>query len=76
MIEIGVLDRGAGITEEQMPHLFKPFFTTKIKGSGIGLAISKTIVDMHGGKIRAENNPDGGATVRFTLRVAQQEDRA
>jgi C4-dicarboxylate-specific signal transduction histidine kinase len=76
MVEIAVLDRGPGITSEQMPHLFEPFFTTKIKGSGIGLAISKTIVDMHGGRIRAENNPDGGATVRFTLRVAKQEDRA
>ena len=69
MIEFAVVDRGTGVTTEQLPHLFEPFYTLKKNGTGIGLAISKTIVEMHGGEIMATNNPDGGITVRFTLKV-------
>jgi two-component system, LuxR family, sensor kinase FixL len=54
-----------------MPCLFDPFVTTKTRGAGLGLAISKTIVEMHGGNISATNNADGGATFRFTLRVEE-----
>ena len=75
MVEFVVVDHGAGVAPEQLPHLFEPFYTTKKNGMGVGLAISKTIVEMHGGKIMAKNNPDGGATVRFTLRVVEQEDQ-
>ena len=76
MVELAVIDRGAGIEPDKLLRIFEPFETTKAKGTGIGLAISKRIIGSHGGRIWAENNPDGGATVRFTLRVAQQEDRA
>ena len=69
-IELAVADSGAGIDPDHLPHLFEPFFTTKPKGTGVGLAISKTIIDAHGGRIWAENNPNGGATVHFTLPVA------
>jgi len=69
MVELAVIDRGAGIPPARLPHLFEPFFTSKSKGSGIGLSVSKTIVEMHGGRIWAENNRDGGATFRFTLRA-------
>jgi len=72
MVEIAVVDRAGGVPPDLLPHLFEPFFTTKSKGTGIGLAISKTIVELHGGQISAENNPDGGATVRFTLKVDEQ----
>jgi len=75
MVEFVVVDHGTGVAPEQLPHLFEPFYTTKKNGTGIGLAISKTIVEMHGGEIMAKNNPDGGATVRFTLRVVEQEDQ-
>ncbi len=75
MVEFVVVDHGTGVAPEQLPHLFEPFYTTKKNGMGVGLAISKTIVEMHGGKIMAKNNPDGGATVRFTLRVVEQEDQ-
>lgn len=69
-VEVAVSDRGHGIPAEALPHLFDPFFTTKSTGIGMGLSISKTCIEAHGGRIWAENNPDGGAMVRFTLRVA------
>jgi two-component system sensor kinase FixL len=70
MVEFAVVDSGTGVAAEQLPHLFEPFYTTKKNGMGIGLAISKTIVEMHGGEIMATNNPDGGTTVRFTVKVS------
>ena len=77
VVELAVIDRGTGFTAGQLQHLFEPFYTTKSQGTGIGLAISKTLVEMHGGEISAENNPEGGSTVRFTVKVAQQkEDQA
>ena len=67
--EVAVLDLGAGIPADKLPRLFEPFFTTKPNGMGMGLAISRTIIETHGGKLRGENNPNGGATFRFTLPV-------
>jgi len=71
MVEIALSDNGPGIEPEKLPLLFEPFFTTKQDGMGIGLAISKTIVETHGGKITAENGPRGGAVVRFTLKTGR-----
>lgn len=72
-VTISVRDYGKGIDESIRNNLFKPFVTTREKGSGIGLAISKTIIDEHGGKIWAENNPDGGATFSFQLNLYNNE---
>ena len=69
-VEIAVVDSGTGIPAEMMPRLFDAFVTTKQAGLGIGLALSRAIVQAHGGELRAENNGAGGATFRFTLRAA------
>ena len=66
-IEVAVVDSGTGIPDELLPHLFDAFVTTKQRGLGIGLALSRTIVEAHGGNLRAENNRGDGATLRFTL---------
>jgi two-component system, LuxR family, sensor kinase FixL len=71
-VEVAVRDTGHGIAETKLAHIFEPFFTTKPNGMGMGLAISKTIVELHGGRIWAENNAEGGATFRFTVKVAGQ----
>jgi two-component system sensor kinase FixL len=73
MIEVEVADTGPGISDEVAQRLFHPFVTTKETGMGIGLSISRTIIESHGGRIAAERNPGGGATFRFTLRAAGEE---
>ena len=62
-----VSDSGVGIDAAQAAQIFKPFHTTKSGGMGMGLAISRSIIESHGGKLWAEPNPDGGAIFRFTL---------
>jgi two-component system sensor kinase FixL len=69
-VEISVTDSGRGIPPEKLPRLFDSFFTTKENGMGLGLAIARSIVDAHHGRIFAENNSDGGATFRFDFPVS------
>lgn len=71
MIEIEVADTGPGIPPENMDSLFSEFMTTKSEGMGLGLPISRTIIEAHGGAIRAENRPGGGAAFIFTLQKAK-----
>jgi len=68
-VEIAVADTGGGLSEEDLHNLFTPFYTTKPQGLGLGLPISKTIVEAHGGRIWAEPNAGGGTTFRVTLPV-------
>ena len=71
---VSVTDTGQGIDPEIIPRLFRKFATKSIVGTGLGLYISKRIIEAHGGKMWAENNPDGiGATFSFTLPLVIQE---
>jgi len=71
---VGVADTGPGISPEVAEQLFRPFVTTKPQGMGIGLSISRTIVESHGGKIWLEPNPSGGTTFHFTLAAVNERD--
>jgi two-component system sensor kinase FixL len=68
LIAVTVADTGPGITPDMAPRLFQPFVTTKRQGMGIGLSISRTIIESHGGHIAAQPNPGGGTLFRFTVR--------
>jgi two-component system, LuxR family, sensor kinase FixL len=68
MALVSVTDTGSGIDPEIASKLFQPFVSTKRQGMGVGLSISRTIIESHGGRIMAEPNPDGGAIFRFSLR--------
>jgi PAS domain S-box-containing protein len=66
-VKVTVRDFGVGLDEEDIGRVFEPFTTTKSDGMGMGLSISRTIIETHGGRIWATNNPDRGATFSFTL---------
>ena len=74
MIEVAVSDTGPGFAGDALKHLFQPFFTTKESGMGVGLSISRTIIESHGGRMGAETNRAGGATFRFTMPAAHAKD--
>jgi PAS domain S-box-containing protein len=67
-VEVAVIDQGAGFIQWKLSKLFEPFSSTKKNGMGMGLAICHSIIGAHRGHITAQNNPDRGATVQFTLR--------
>jgi two-component system, LuxR family, sensor kinase FixL len=69
MLMVAVSDKGTGISEEHRETIFHPFYTTKHSGLGMGLSISRTIIEAHGGRLSAENNPDRGATFYFSIPV-------
>jgi two-component system sensor kinase FixL len=71
-VRVAVRDRGTGVSAVDLERIFEPFHTTKRDGLGIGLSISRTILTFHGGRLWAENNPDRGATLCFTLPVADK----
>jgi two-component system sensor kinase FixL len=73
MLEVTVSDTGSGFHDDVKSHLFQTFFTTKETGMGVGLSISRSIIEGHGGRMWAETNASGGATFRFTLPTASSE---
>jgi C4-dicarboxylate-specific signal transduction histidine kinase len=66
-IRVSVQDSGIGVSADVMGRLFEPFFTTRSKGMGMGLPISRSIIEAHGGRLWAESNGSGGAVFQFTL---------
>ena len=74
MVVVKVSDTGSGIDPDVAPKLFQPFITTKRQGTGIGLSISRTIIESHGGQISVEPNIGEGTTFRFTLRCVPPKE--
>lgn len=66
-VELLISDKGCGMTEEIRCQATEPFFTTKARGSGLGLSIAERILDHHGGRLEIESSPDEGTTVRISL---------
>lgn len=73
MVEVSIADTGTGLAAEIAEQLFQPFVSTKREGMGLGLSISRTIIEAHGGRMWAEPNKDGGAVFRFTVPQAGRE---
>ena len=67
MVEVAIRDSGEGLPMENPDKVFDPFFTTKSTGMGMGLAISKSLIEAHGGRLWATRNPSRGTTFHFTL---------
>jgi signal transduction histidine kinase len=75
-VRVDVEDSGPGIAETDLQQLFQPFFTTRAEGMGMGLSICRSIVESHGGRIRAAAQPGCGATMSFVLPTSTQEEKA
>jgi signal transduction histidine kinase len=71
---ISVSDTGVGLPPEQADQIFNPFFSTKTQGTGMGLSISRSIIESHGGRLWATSNSGSGATFHFTLPAAEAQE--
>jgi len=71
-VRVAVEDGGAGVPADKQEQIWEPFVTTKPHGMGLGLAICRSIIQAHGGKIGVASNPSGGATFWFTLPAAEK----
>jgi signal transduction histidine kinase len=75
-VQVAVSDVGDGIAPGELDHVFEPFVTSKSEGMGLGLAVCRTIIHAHHGRIWCENNPGRGVTFRFELRRLESQDGA
>ena len=71
-IEISFTDNGPGIAPERIEEIFEPFFTTKGNGTGLGLPITKKIIEGHGGTVKVESEPGCGATFKVLLPLSKE----
>lgn len=71
---VAVQDCGEGIDGENLEEIFNAFYTTKSQGMGMGLAISRSIIENHGGRLWAESNEGPGVTFKFTLRACGMQE--
>ncbi len=74
-VEVAVIDRGHGISEDGLRQLFTPFYTTKAEGMGMGLNICRSIVEFHNGRLLVDPNPEGGTMFSFTLPTETASER-
>jgi signal transduction histidine kinase len=72
-VELAVTDSGVGLSKTESDRMFEPFFTTKADGTGMGLAINRTIIEAHGGRIWAAPNADRGTTFHFCLPITSED---
>ena len=75
-VQVVISDTGPGVAPEIAEQLFRPFVTTKRQGMGVGLSISRTIVESHEGRLWTEPNPDGGSIFRLTLKTIEGKEIA
>ncbi len=73
MVTVSVSDSGPGLAEDRRERVFEPFVTTKKDGLGLGLSICRSIIEEHGGRIWADNNPGGGAAFSFSLKAWREK---
>jgi signal transduction histidine kinase len=69
-VHLDVMDSGPGVLPDHLEKIFEPLFTTKARGLGLGLAVSRTLARANGGDLTARNSPSGGAIFRLTLPIA------
>ncbi|MFZ2267251.1 MAG: PAS domain S-box protein [Azonexus sp.] len=74
MLEVAVSDQGHGLAEEDMERIFTPFYTTKAEGMGIGLAICRSIIEFHQGRLWVELRREGGSVFRFTVPIEEENE--
>jgi C4-dicarboxylate-specific signal transduction histidine kinase len=74
MVEVGISDHGHGLQADDIERIFMPFYTTKAEGMGIGLAICRSIIEFHQGRLWVEARPDGGSIFRFTVPVEEAHE--
>jgi len=75
VVQVAVSDNGIGVGEADMPRIFRPFYTTKINGTGVGLSLCRLIIDAHGGRLWAQPNSPRGATFFFTIPISSKPAR-
>jgi signal transduction histidine kinase len=73
-VELAVQDTGPGVPDNLLEQLFEPFFTTKPEGMGLGLSLSRSIIEAHGGTLRYDSGPDCGSIFRIRLPTAPEEE--